>query len=143
MPADTLTDDDIRALLGRVRRIALVGASAKPDRPSNEVMRFLLHHGYQVVPVNPGLAGQTIHDQPVVASLVEAGPVDLVDVFREPAATPEIARQAAALGAPALWLQLGVVNDEAASIARAAGMVFVADRCPAIEIPRLRLAPLG
>jgi predicted CoA-binding protein len=139
MPADTLSDDDIRALLARVRRIALVGASAKPGRPSHGVMRFLLDHGFQVVPVNPGLAGQEIHGQTVVPTLAEAGPVDVVDVFREPAATPEIARQAVAIGAPALWLQLGVVNAEAAAIARDAGMVFVQDRCPAIEIPRLRV----
>lgn len=143
MSADGLTDDAIRALLASVRRIALVGASNKPARPSNGVMGFLLRHGYQVVPVNPGLAGQTIHGQRVVASLAEAGPIDMVDVFREASATPSIARQAVAAGARALWLQLGVLNEEAATIARVGGLVFVEDRCPAIEIPRLRIAPVG
>ena len=139
MSSDGFSDDDIRALLGSVRRIALVGASAKPTRPSHGVMRFLLRHGYQVVPVNPGLAGQEIHRQRVVATLAEAGPVDMVDVFREASATPEIARQAVAVGAKALWLQLGVVNDEAMRIARDGGLVAVQDRCPAIAIPRLGL----
>lgn len=143
MSADGLTDADIRALLGSIRRIALVGASSKPTRPSHGVMRFLLRHGYQVVPVNPGMAGQDIHGQRVVASLAEAGAVDMVDVFREPSATPEIAREAVAIAAKALWLQLGVVNDEAARIAREAGLVFVQDRCPAIEIPRLGIAPVA
>jgi hypothetical protein len=143
MHADEPDDDAIRALLSRVRRIALVGASAKPDRPSHGVMRFLLRHGYAVVPVNPGLAGQMLLDQPVVATLAEAGPVDMVDVFREASAAPAIAREAVAIGAGALWLQLGVISAEAASIARAAGLVFVQDRCPAIDIPRLGIAPIA
>jgi hypothetical protein len=143
MAEDGLSDDDIRALLAGVRRIALVGASNKPARPSNEVMGFLLRHGYEVVPVNPGLAGQEIHGQRVVATLAAAGRVEMVDVFRESAATPEIAGQAVAIGAKALWLQLGVVNDEAAAIARDAGLVFVQNRCPAIEIPRLGIAPVA
>lgn len=146
MSADGLTDDEIRALLGSVRRIALVGASNKPVRPSHGVMRFLLRQGYQVVPVNPGLAGQHILGRPVVATLEEAaasGPIDMVDVFREASATPEIARQAVAIGAKALWLQLGVVNDEAMRVARDGGLVTVQDRCPAIEIPRLRIGPVA
>jgi hypothetical protein len=142
MAADGLSDDDIRALLARVRRVALVGASNKTVRPSNEVMAFLLRHGFDVVPVNPGLAGQEIHGRRVVATLAEAGQVDMVDVFRESAATPEIAHEAVAIGAHALWLQLGVINEEAGRIARAAGLVFVQDRCPAIEIPRLGI-PAG
>lgn len=143
MPSDGLSDEAIRALLAGVRRIALVGASNKPVRPSHGVMGFLLDHGYQVVPVNPGLAGQDILGQRVVASLAEAGPVDMVDVFREPAAAPAIARDAVAIGARALWLQLGVISAEAAAIARAAGLVFVQDRCPAIEIPRLGIPPIA
>jgi len=143
MRSDGLSDGDIRALLGSARRIALVGASAKPARPSHGVMRFLLRQGYQVVPVNPELAGQQIHGQRVVATLADAGPVDMVDVFREASATPEIARQAVAIGAKALWLQLGVVNDEAMRIARDGGLVAVQDRCPAIEIPRLGIAAAG
>lgn len=143
MASDGLSDHDIRTLLSRTRRIALVGASPKPERPSNGVMRFLLDHGYRVVPVNPGLAGKSIHGQAVVATLAEAGQVDMVDVFREAAATPGIAREAVAIGAKALWLQLGVISEEAGAIARAAGLIFVQDRCPAIEIPRLRIAPIG
>jgi hypothetical protein len=141
MASDGLSDHDIRTLLARTRRIALVGASPKPDRPSNGVLRFLLDHGYRVVPVNPGLAGKSIHGQAVVATLAEAGQVDMVDVFREASATPGIAREAVAIGAKALWLQLGVTSAEAGAIARAAGLVFVQDRCPAIEIPRLGIAP--
>ena len=143
MSSDGLSDDDIRALLTAVRRIAVVGASNKPARPSHGVMRFLLRQGYRVVPVNPGLAGQRIHGQTVVASLAEAGQVDMVDVFREASATPPIAREAVAIGAHALWLQLGEVNHEAMRIARQGGLVAVQDRCPAIEIPRLGLAPVG
>lgn len=143
MASDALSDAAIAALLAGVRRIALVGASNKPARPSHGVMGFLLAHGYQVVPVNAGLAGQDILGQRVVATLAEAGQVDMVDVFREPAAAPAIAREAVAIGARALWLQLGVVSEEAGAIARAAGLVFVQDRCPAIEIPRLGLPPIA
>jgi predicted CoA-binding protein len=143
MATDNLTDDALRQLLASVRRIALMGASNKPDRPSNGVLRYLLRHGYQVVPVNPGLAGQEIHGQRVVATLAEAGPIDMVDVFRESAAAAGIAEQAVAAGAGALWLQLGVISDAARDIAAKAGLVFVQDRCPAIEIPRLGLAPVG
>ena len=143
MATDNLTDDALRQLLASVRRIALMGASNKPERPSNGVLRYLLRHGYQVVPVNPGLAGQEIHGQRVVATLAEAGPIDMVDVFRESAAAAGIAEQAVAAGTGALWLQLGVISDAARDIAAKAGLVFVQDRCPAIEIPRLGLAPVG
>jgi predicted CoA-binding protein len=143
MATDNLTDAALKDLLASVRRIALMGASNKPDRPSNGVLRYLLRHGYQVVPVNPGLAGQEIHGQRVVATLAEAGPIDMVDVFRESAAAAGIAEQAVAAGAGALWLQLGVISDAARDIAAKAGLVFVQDRCPAIEIPRLGLAPVG
>jgi hypothetical protein len=143
MATDNLTDAALKDLLASVRRIALMGASNKPDRPSNGVLRYLLRHGYQVVPVNPGLAGQEIHGQRVVATLAEAGPIDMVDVFRESAAAAGIAEQAVAAGTGALWLQLGVISDAARDIAAKAGLVFVQDRCPAIEIPRLGLAPVG
>jgi predicted CoA-binding protein len=143
MATDNLSDAALKDLLARVRRVALVGASNKPERPSNGVLRYLLRHGYQVVPVNPGLAGQEIHGQPVVATLADAGQVDMVDVFRESAAAPGIAAQAVAIGAKALWLQLGVLSDEARDIAAKAGLVFVQDRCPAIEIPRLGLPRIG
>ncbi len=131
--------DDIPALLLRTRRIALVGASAKPDRPSFGVMRFLLDRGYEVTPVNPGLAGQEIHGRRVVATLAEAAPLDLVDVFRRSEEAGAVADEAARLGAKAVWMQLGVRDDAAAARARAAGLAVVMDACPAIEWRRHRL----
>jgi predicted CoA-binding protein len=133
------TDAQIAALLGRAQRIALVGASDNPARPAHSVMKFLLARGHQVIPVNPALAGQTLLGQRVVASLAEAGPIDMVDVFRRPDAVPEIVEAAIAAGAATLWLQLGVVHQAAAAQAVAAGMDVVMDRCPKIEIGRLGL----
>ncbi|MBS7790156.1 CoA-binding protein [Roseococcus sp. SDR] len=124
---------DIRELLLTTRRIALVGASPKPDRASFRVMRFLLDRGYAVTPINPGLAGQEIHGQRVVARLAEAGPLDLVDVFRRGEEAGAVMDEAVALGARAVWLQLGVVDEAAAARARAKGVTVVMDRCPVIE----------
>ncbi len=138
-----MTDEAVAEILRNTRRIALVGASNKPARPSYGVMEFLLTHGYDVTPVNPALAGQEIHGRKVVATLAEATPLDLVDLFR---AGPEVAApvgQAIALGAKTIWMQLGVINEEAAASACAAGLAVVMDRCPAIEIPRLGIAPLN
>jgi len=132
-------DSDITAILQGTRRIALVGASAKPDRPSYGVMRFLLAQGYDVTPVNPGLAGQEILGRRVVASLAEAAPLDMVDLFRNSADVEAPVQEAIRLGAKTIWMQLGVVNETAAAAARAAGVNVVMDRCPAIEIPRLGL----
>jgi uncharacterized protein len=132
-------DDVIAALLTRRPRVALVGASEKAERPSHGVMRFLLDHGFEVVPVNPGLAGGTIHGQPVVASLEAAGPLDMVDVFRRSEEAGAVMDEAVALGAKAVWLQLGVMDEAAAGRARAAGALVIQDRCPAIEWPRLGL----
>ena len=115
------------------RRIALVGASANPGRPSHGVMRFLLDRGFTVVPVNPGLAGQTLLGQRVVATLAEAAPLDMVDVFRASEHVAGIADGAIGLGARTLWLQLGVIDEAAAARARAAGLRVVMDRCPKIE----------
>jgi predicted CoA-binding protein len=140
MPIDGLTDDDIRAILARTRRVALVGASDKPQRASYGVMGFWLARGIEVVPVNPGLAGQTIHGQTVVGSLEEAGPLDLVDVFRASESVGLVASEAVRLGAKTLWMQLGVINEDAAHQARRAGLTVVMDRCPKIEAPRLGLA---
>lgn len=134
-------DEDIADLLNTVERIALVGASDKPDRASHGVMRFLLAHGYDVVPVNPALAGQEILGKRVVASLQEAAPVDLVDIFRNADAAGEVVDEAIAVGAKAVWMQLGVINPAAASKAETAGLRVVMDHCPKIEIPRLRIAP--
>jgi uncharacterized protein len=135
----TLTsDDDIRALLQKTKTIALVGASPKAERDSNKVMGFLLSKGYHVIPVNPGLSGQSIHGQPVAASLTDIHePIDLVDIFRNSDAAGDVVDEAIAVGAEAVWMQLGVVNQDAARRAEAAGLKVVMDRCPKIEIPRL------
>ncbi len=138
MPIDGLEDAEVRRILCGTRRIALVGASDRVDRASNGVMRFLLSHGWRVTPVNPLLAGQALHGQPVVASLAEAGPLDMVDVFRAFDQAGAVVDEAIALQARSVWLQLGVIDEAAASRARAAGLAVVMDRCPAIEAPRLR-----
>ncbi len=142
MSADGLDNEAIRLILARTRRIALVGASANPARPSNEVMAFMLAHGFDVTPVNPGLAGQSLHGRTVVARLDEAGPLDMVDLFRAADLVMEPVEQAISLGARTIWMQLGVINEAAAARARAAGLAVVMDRCPAIEIPRLNLSRL-
>jgi len=134
-------DEDIRALLTGVRRIAMIGASAKPDRPSYGVLGFLLDHGYDVIPVNPGLAGQAILGQTVVASLSDiAPPVDMVDIFRSSDAAGDAVDEAIAHGARAVWLQLGVINADAAARAESAGLQVVMDHCPKIEIRRLGIS---
>ncbi len=133
----TAEDDTIRRVLTTTRRIAVVGASNKPARPSYGVMRFLISRGYEVTPVNPGLAGQTILGLPVVATLDEAGPLDMVDLFRNPAEVEAPVNDAIRLGAKTIWMQLGVINEPAAAAGRAAGLTVIMDRCPAIEAPRL------
>lgn len=133
-------DDDIRQLLRSVKTIAMVGASANPDRPSHEVMAFLQARGYRVIPVNPGLAGQQLRGERVFASLGDIGePVDMVDIFRSPEAAGEAVDEAIAIGAGAVWMQLGVINPHAAQRAEAAGLKVVMDHCPKIEIARLGL----
>ena len=133
------TDSEIRDILTSTRTIALVGWSPKPDRPSHRVAAFLKARGYRVIPVNPGQAGQTVLGETVVASLAEAGPVDMVDIFRRSEEAGGVVDQAIAAGAKVVWMQLGVVDEAAAARARAAGLKVVMDRCPAIEIPRLGL----
>ncbi len=139
MAIDGQSDETIRAILTGTKRIALVGASAKPHRPSNGVMRFLLERGFAVTPVNPGLAGQTIHGRPVVAQLDQAQPLEMVDVFRNAAHVGPLVDQAIQLHARVIWMQLGVVDLAAAERARAAGVTVVMDRCPVIEERRLGL----
>ena len=139
-PVPLLDGDEPARLLGRTRRIAMVGASPDPYRPSHGVMRQLLDTGYDVVPVNPtvqSVLGRTSY--PTLEDAVAAtGDFDMVDVFRRPEHTPDIARSAVAIGAKSLWLQLGVVNWEAAQIAVDGGLDVVMDRCTAIEARRLR-----
>jgi predicted CoA-binding protein len=134
-----MTDAQIRDLLTATRTIAMVGASDRPDRPSHKVMSFLQAHGYRVIPVNPALAGQQLLGETVVASVADAGPVDMVDIFRNSDAAGAITDEAIAAGARAVWMQLGVINEAAAARARAAGLAVVMDHCPKIEITRLGL----
>lgn len=136
-------DADIKALLENVRTIALVGASDRPDRPSYGVMAFLQRHGYRVIPVNPQITGEHVHGEYVFRELSQIGePIDLVDIFRRSQAAGEAVDEAIAAGAKAVWMQLGVINEDAAARAEAAGLQVVMDRCPAIEIPRLGIAPV-
>ena len=124
-------------LLAGVRTIALVGASNRPERPSHDVMRFMQQRGYRVVPVNPGLAGQMLLGETVRATLADVPEaIDMVDVFRASDQVGPVADAAIAVGARVLWMQLGVVNEDAAARARAAGLVVVMDRCPKIELSR-------
>ena len=119
-------------ILRDARTIALVGASPRPNRPSHGVMRYLLEHGYRVIPVRPGDYDEIL-GIPCVASLGEIGePVDLVDVFRRPEFCADVAREAVAAGAGAIWLQLGVVSPEARRIAAEGGLDYVEDACTAI-----------
>jgi predicted CoA-binding protein len=119
-------------ILRDARTIAMIGASPRPARPSNGVMRYLLAHGYRVVPVRP-LDCDDVLGVPCVATLAEIeDPIDLVDVFRRPEFCADVARQAVAAGAKALWLQLGIVSREAREIATAAGLDYVEDECTAI-----------
>jgi len=142
MTIPTVTDDLLRRILNNTKTIALVGASNKPERPSNGVMRFLQQRGYRVIPVNPGLAGQTLHGERVYANLADipeaqAGKIDMVDIFRNSADALAAARDGIAIKARTIWMQLGVINQTAAEEAHAAGLDVIMDRCPAIEIPRL------
>jgi predicted CoA-binding protein len=137
-------DEDIKTLLEGVRTIAMIGASDRPDRPSYGVMAFLQRHGYRVIPVNPQITGEHVHGEYVFRELSQIGePIDLVDIFRRPLAAGEAVDEAIAAGVPAVWLQLGVINEEAAARAEAAGLKVVMDRCPAMEIPRLGVAKIG
>jgi uncharacterized protein len=138
------SDQDIADLLSHTRTIAMIGASDRPDRPSYGVMKFLQQHGYRVLPVNPQITGEHVHGEYVWRELSQIGePIDLVDIFRRPQAAGEAVDEAIAAGAKAVWLQIGVINEEAAARAEAAGLKVVMDRCPKIEIPRLGVAPVG
>ena len=124
-------------ILTTYRTIAMVGLSADPMRPSHFAAIYMLAEGYDVIPVSPRYAGQQILGQPVYAALSDIPrPVEIVDVFRKPEEVPPIAEEAIAIGAKVLWLQLGIVNEEAAARARAAGLEVVMDRCVKIEHAR-------
>ena len=132
-------DESLAALFKRVETIALVGASHKPERPSYKVLEFLLAEGFKVTPVNPGLAGQELQGQTVVASLSDVDhAIDMVDVFRDGSALPDVLAETVALGAPALWTQLAVRHADAEREALERGMDLVVDKCPLQELPRLR-----
>jgi predicted CoA-binding protein len=138
------SDPDIKALLEETRTIAMVGASDRPDRPSYRVMQTLQAHGYRVIPVNPQITGEHVNGEFVFRDLSQLGdPIDMVDIFRNPAAAGEAVDQAIAAGAKSVWMQLGVINEEAAARAEAAGLKVVMDRCPAIEIPRLGVGKIA
>lgn len=131
----------IRKVLTSTKTIALVGASPKPERPSNYVMKFLLDHGYNVIPVNPGLEGKEIHGKLVYGNLSSIPePVDMVDIFRNSEAVPPIVDDAIAIGAKSVWMQVGVINEGAAETAIKAGLDVVMNECPKIQIPLLGIS---
>jgi len=134
------TDEEIAELLTETNTIALIGASDRPDRPSYGVMKYLQDQGYRVLPVNPTITGEHVHGEFVWRDLFQIGEqIDLVDIFRNSKDAAEAVDQAIAVGASAVWMQLGVINEEAAARAEEAGLKVVMDRCPAIDIPRLGL----
>ena len=136
MPIES--DDEIRELLSSVRTIALVGASDNPGRASYGVMERLQDHGYRVIPVNPTITGEHVHGEYVWRELEQIGaPIDMVDIFRRSEHVGPIVEDAIRIGAKAVWMQIGVVNPEAAARAEAAGLKVVMDRCPKIEIAQL------
>ena len=140
MDHDTYPDSYIRGILNTVKSIAMVGISPKDNRPSYFAFKYLLERGYNMIPVNPGQAGQEILGRKVYAKLADIPePVDMVDIFRAPQYAPAIVQEALALEPrpPVIWMQLGVRNDEAAATAEAAGLKVVMNRCPKIEYGRL------
>ena len=136
------SDDLIKSILRSTKTIAMVGASGNDMRPSYFAMMYLLAKGYVIHPINPGMSGKQIQGQTVYRTLKDVpAPVDMVDIFRASDAAPGIVREALGekdrLGIKTIWMQLGVVNEEAATMAREAGLTVVMDRCPKIEYGRL------
>jgi predicted CoA-binding protein len=137
---DGYPDSYIRGILNTVKTIAMVGISPKDNRPSYFAFKYLLERGYRMIPVNPGQAGKEILGQKVYAKLSEIPePVDMVDIFRASQFVMPVVEEALALKPKpqVIWMQLSVRNDEAASVAEAAGIKVVMDRCPKIEYGRL------
>ena len=138
MNHDSYSDAYIGTILANSRTFAFVGASPTTSRPSYFAMKYLMAKGYRVIPVNPAHEGRELLGQKIYASLADIGePVDVVDMFRTPDAALEIVRQAIAIGAKVIWMQLGIRNDEAAKMAEDAGLKVVMNRCPKIEYGRL------
>jgi uncharacterized protein len=135
---EPVTEAEVRELLASSKVIAVVGLSPNADRPSNQIAWYLHHQGYELYGVNPVCGDAEVFGVPVLASLDDVPkPIDIVDVFRRTEYTPEVARAAVAVGARALWLQLGIRNDEARAIAEAGGPAYVEDRCIKVEHARL------
>jgi predicted CoA-binding protein len=131
-------DEDIAELLTDARTIAMIGASDRPDRASNGVMRALQHHGYRVLPVNPRITGEHLFGEFVWRDLDQIGvPIDIVDIFRNSDSAGDAVDSAIAAGAKAVWMQLGVIDEAAAERAEAAGLKVVMDHCIKIEMMRL------
>lgn len=131
-------DEDIAELLTNARNIAVVGCSDRPSRPSYGVSAFLQRHGYRILPVNPQITGERVHNEFVWRDLGQLGvPIDIVDIFRRPMAAGEAVDEAIAASAKAVWLQLGIVNEDAAARAEAGGLKVVMDKCIKIEVMRL------
>ena len=141
MDHHTYSDAYLRDILTGVHRIAVVGASPRPHRPSHGVMRYLQRQGYRVIPVNPFAAGDAMLGERCYARLADVPePIDMVDIFRRSEAAGAAVDQAIAVGAKVVWMQLGVIDEAAAERARDAGVRVVMDRCPAIELARLSRA---
>ena len=136
--------EDIAGLLRSARTIAMVGASDNPARASFGVMKFLQDQGYRVIPVNPRITGEHVHGEYVWRELSQIGePIDIVDIFRRSEEVGPIVDQAIAVGAKAIWMQLGVIDEAAAARAEADGLRVVMDKCPKIEFARLGLRPIS
>ncbi len=140
MPPANPTDAAIAGILRETRTIAVVGAGTDRFKPVHGVMGWLIGHGYDVYPVNPQAAGETVHGKTILADLGDVPvAIDMVDCFRRSEFIPPIVERAIEVGAKTVWMQLGVINETAAARARAAGLQVVMDRCPVIEWSRLGL----
>ena len=139
-----VNDTKIREILVSSPTIAVVGIHVEPEKAAFYVPEYLHDEGYRIIGVTPSYAGKQLFGETVRGTLAEIGePIDLVDIFRRPQAAGEAVDEAIAAGAKAVWLQIGVINEEAAARAEAAGLKVVMDRCPKIDIPRMGIAKVG